>query len=234
MNSSFNRIVKPNKEIHLIPKSNKYDYVYIFIHGLFTNPNVYVHFFDKINGPIPDNFKIVMPCAPLQNADFNKGNPTTSWFNISGKYHGRIYEDCIDYNQLEQSSNKIKKIINEEVKKLNGDYSKIFLSGFSQGGCLSFHVGLEFEHLLGGIGCFCGIPLSYTKINQNNKKNLNIFVALGEKDNFFLLDFAKDQINKLVGNNPNMQIKEYKQFDHRIYDEELKDLNKFILNIVNK
>lgn len=230
--SPFKRIVKPDKEIQLIPKSGKYDYVFIFMHGLFATPNNFVDKFDKFNGPLPDSFKIILPCAPLQKADFNKGNPTTSWFNISAKYGGIIYEDCIDYKQLDISSKRIKNIIHEEAKLLNNDYSKIFVSGFSQGACLSFDIGLSFDYLLGGIACFCGVPFSHTDILKNNKNNLNIFIALGCKDGFFQLDFAKSQISDLIGNNSNLIVKEYKKYDHQVYDEELEDMNKFILNII--
>ena len=231
--SPFKRIVKKNKEIVLMPKSNKYEYVFIFMHGLFATPANFVDKFDKFNGPVPDNFKIILPCAPVQNADFNKGKPTTSWFNISTKYGGTIYEDCIDYDQLLASANRIEKIIHEEAKLLNGKYNNIFVSGFSQGACLSFHIGLSFENLLGGIACFCGEPFSYTKINQNNKKNLNIFVVLGGEDDFILLDYSKAQIKKLIGNNPNLIVKEYKLNGHQVYDDELADLKKFILDKIS-
>ena len=230
--SPFNRIAKSNNEIHLIPKSNKYEYVYIFMHGLFTSPSKYVDFFDRPNPPVPANFKIIMPCAPVQNADFNQGRPTTSWFNISAKYGGVIYEDTINYKQLEESSNRIKNIIKEEAKLLNNDFSRIFVSGFSQGAYLSFYIGLSFEYLLGGIACFCGMPLTKTKIVENNRNNLNIFVALGAKDGFVEIDLAKEQMKKLLGKNENMVIKEYKNYDHQVYEEELKDMNKFLLNLI--
>ena len=232
--SPFKRISKPNNYIELIPKSKKYDYVYIFMHGLFTSPSKYVDFFDRPNPPIPPNFKIIMPCAPVQNADFNQGRPTTSWFNISTKYGGVIYEDTINYKQLEESSNRIKNIINEEAKLLNNDYSKIFVSGFSQGSYLSFYIGLSFEHLLGGIACFCGMPLTKTKIVENNRKNLNIFAAFGVKDGFVEISFAREQMKKLLGNNNNVVMKEYKNYEHQVYEEELKDMNKFLLNIIKK
>ena len=230
--SPFKRLKKENNRIDLVPKSGKYEYIYIFMHGLFTSPAKYVDFFDTKDSPIPSNFKIIMPCAPVQKADFNKGNPTTSWFNISTKYGGVIYEDTINYHQLEESANMIKKIINDEVKLLNNDYSKIFVSGFSQGAFLSFYIGLSLEHLIGGIACFCGNPLTKTKIIENNRKNLNIFVALGAKDDFVEINFAKEQIKKILGKNESCVIKEYKNYDHHVYLEELQDMQKFILNII--
>ena len=41
--------IKPNNEIILIPNSNKYDYVFIFMHGLFATPFNFVDKFDKYN-----------------------------------------------------------------------------------------------------------------------------------------------------------------------------------------
>ena len=134
--SPFKRINKSNNEIQLIPESGKYQNANILMHGLFTSPSKYVDFFDRPNPPVPSNFKIIMPCTPVQNADFNQGKPTTSWFNISAKYGGVIYEDCINYRELEESSNRIKNIIYEEAKLLNNDFSRIFVSGFSQGAFL--------------------------------------------------------------------------------------------------
>ena len=232
--SPFKRITQNKNDIVLLPKSGKYEYVYIFMHGLFTSPSKYVDFFDTKDSPLPSNFKIIMPCAPVQNADFNQGRPTTSWFNISAKYGGVIYEDTINYKQLEESANRIKNIINEEAKLLNNDYSKIFVSGFSQGSFLSFYIGLSFEHLLGGIACFCGFPLSKTKILENNRKNLNIFAAFGVKDGFVEINFSREQMKKLLGKNENVVIKEYKNYEHQVYVEELQDMKKFIFGIINK
>ena len=229
--SPFKRITKGN-DIQLLPKSGKYDYVYIFMHGLFTSPSKYVDFFDTEDSPIPSNFKIIMPCAPVQNSDFNQGRPTTSWFNISTKYGGVIYEDTINYKQLEESSNRIKAIINEEAKLLNNDFSKIFVSGFSQGSFLSYYIGLSFEHLLGGIACFCGFHINKKKIVENNRKNLNIFAAFGAKDGFVEIEFSKEQMNKILGKNEHLVIKEYKNYEHQVYVEELKDMKKFILNLI--
>ena len=173
----FNRIIKPNKDIYLIPKSGKHNYVFIFIHGLHDTPKKFVDYFDKKDGLFPSDFKIILPCAPIQNCDAHLyHDPTTSWFNIYTNHGKEIKDDSIDINQLENASNRIKSLIREEAELLNNDYSKIFLSGFSQGACVSFHIGLTLEKLLGGIICFCGMTLSLNKTNENNKNNLNILV----------------------------------------------------------
>ena len=79
---------------------------------------------------------------------------------------------------------------------------------------------------MGVISCFCGVPFSYTKIT-------NIFTALGSKGVFFQLNFAKQQIKKIIGYNHHLMLKEYKSNDHQVYEDELQDLRKFIKNIIN-
>jgi len=37
-----------------------------------------------------------------------------------------------------------------------------------------------------------------------------------------------------MGGNKNIVIKEYKNYDHQVYEEELEDMKKFILGIINK
>ena len=228
--SPFNRINKQNNDIYLIPKSSKYKYVFIFIHGLYALPKTYIDLFDKKEGLFPNDFKIILPCAPIQNVDVNNGKPTTSWFNISPKHGKEIQEDSIDFNQLETSSIRIKNIIKEEAELLNHDYSKIFLCGFSQGACLTFHIGLTLDKLLGCIICMCGIPLSVYKINENNLNNLNILVVLGRKDPFFKEEYVKKRIEEIIGNKKNLMIKVYENNAHHVYDDELNDIKEYILN----
>ena len=201
----FNRIIKSNNDIYLIPKSGIYNYIFIFIHGLYAKSETYVN-----------------------------GKPTTSWFNISPKYGKEIKEDSIDLNQLEISSNRIKKIIKEEAELLNNDYSKIFLSGFSQGACVSFHVGLTLEKLLGSIICLCGMPLSSYEIKENNKNLLNILVILGGKDPFFKEEYVKEKIKNILDQRNNLVIKIYENNAHHVYDDEMDYVKKYVLNLLNK
>ena len=231
----FNRIIKPNNDIYLIPKSGKYNYVFIFIHGLHDTPKKFVDHFDKNDGLFPSDFKIILPCAPVQNCDAHLYHePTTSWFNIFTNHGKEIKDDSIDINQLEASSNRIKDIIKEEAELLNYDYSKIFISGFSQGACASFHIGLTLDNLLGGIIGFCGMPLSLYKINENNKNNLNILVILGAKDPFFKEEYVKEQIKNIIGERDKLEIKVYENIAHNINNDGMNCLKEFVFKLLNK
>ena len=108
-NSPFNRLIGPNNDIYLLPISDKYKYVFIFIHGFYASPMTYVDLLDKKVGIFPSDFKIILHWTPIQKFDVNDNKPTTSWLNISKKHSKEIKEDSIDLNQLEISSNIIKK-----------------------------------------------------------------------------------------------------------------------------
>jgi predicted esterase len=228
--SPFTKEVKDNDEIQLIPKSGHYKYVFIFMHGLGGNPKNFVNRFDKANGPIPDSFKIILPCAPNQKVDAFGGGYKNSWFNVRKSNDDKSpFKYEFDFNDLVKSSNKIKNIIREEAHKLNDDYSKIFIGGFSQGAFLSYDIGLSFERLLGGIVCFCGIPLKETHKLSQNGRNLNILAILGGEDSLFPLQYAKSQIKSVIIGNKNLIIKEFIKRGHEVSNDELNEMKLFIL-----
>ena len=227
----FNKILKNDSEIDLIPKSGKYDYVFIFIHGLFGKPEDYINIFNKKDGPITDNFKIVLPCAPNVYVSRLNSN-TTSWFDLTGINNDVIKEKDISFKDIEKSGDKIKQLIRDEAQKLNNDFSKIFLGGYSHDACLSYHVGLSFDYTLGGIVCFCGIPVSQTQIKKNRDKELNILSIAGGKDIYFPIDYLKNQTKNILHNFTKLHLKEFLNEGHAVTESELKEMKKFIDSLI--
>lgn len=136
-NVPFNKIVKEGPEIDLIPKSGKYDYIFIFMHGLFGKPEEYIKTFNKKDGPILENFKIILPGAKEQYVS-RLNSSTTSWFDILGINNDVILEKDIVFEDLDKSGDRIKQIIREEVqmliiitgKFLLGDFPKVLVYHF--------------------------------------------------------------------------------------------------------
>jgi hypothetical protein len=79
----FKKVIKEDSFIHLVPKSGKYDYIFIFMHGLFGKGEDYVETFNKKDGPIPENFKIILPGAKLEYVT-RIGSNISSWFDALG------------------------------------------------------------------------------------------------------------------------------------------------------
>jgi len=222
----FNKIMKEDNYIHLVPKSGKYDYILIFIHGLLGSSEDFVSTFNKKNGPVPDNFKIILPCAPIANVT-RLNFSAHSWFDVLGKDGDKIPEEFIVFSDMDENADKIKEIIKEEAKNINNNYKRIFVGGFSQGAIMSFHIGLSFEYTLGGIIPFCGIPHSQTQKNKDNE-NLNILSFLGGKDIYIDLKYAKSHIEGILANYTNLNIKVYENNLHEVAQDELEEFKKYI------
>jgi predicted esterase len=222
--SIFIKYVQNNGDIHLIPKSGEYKYVFIFLHGLHDSPGRFVQKFGELRDPIFNSFKIIIPNAPKQRVNTYNGEIINSWFSIHRDKEDTSpfqEEEEVDFKELIKTSSKIKKIIFEEVYyKLHRDFSKIFIGGFSEGACLAYHIGLTLNHILGGIISFCGIPLKTTKKLPDNGMNLNILAILGGKDPMFPLNEAKHQIKSLIAGNNNLLIKEFPFSGHQVTDDE--------------
>ena len=143
-----------------------------------------------------------------------------------------IVEEDINFNDMDKSADRIKQIINNEVKNVQGDYKRIFVGGFSQGACLSYHIGLSFEHTLGGIIPFCGYPVSNTTINEENKKDLNIFTVLGGEDIFVNLDYTLNQTLTLLSEFKKLKIEIFRDEEHAVKDYELEYVKTFIKSLI--
>ena len=199
------------------------------MHGLLGNPNDFLDIFNKKDGPIPDTFKIILPCAPysfVTRLNFD----TTSWFDILGENNAVIKEEDIVFDDMDKNSQRIKQLIVNEAKAFNKDNSKVFVGGFSQGACMTFHIGLSFNHTLGGIIPFRGIPVSNTNIYEN-REELNIFTILGGKDIYFPLKNETEQIETILFDFPNLSINDYENEEHTVSVDELEDVKKYIKNI---
>ena len=224
--SPFDIITKENSEIDLIPKSGKYDNVFIFLHGLSEKIKDYIEIFNKKDGPIPASFKIVLPSAPIQYVS-KIDSKTISWYDTKGKYNDVILESDIVFEDMDKAGDNIKKLIINEAKKINNDYSKIFLGGFSQGACLAYHVALSFDFTLGGLISFCGIPNSKTQIKENRNK-LNILSIAAGKDYIFPFEYLKNLTFNILGNFTKLQFKELPDEKHSVSKVGLEETKNFI------
>ncbi len=224
-------IVEGESDIQLIPKSGKYDYVLIFIHGMTGNSTENLDKFNKKDGPVPDNFKIILPCAPI--AFVTRLNFSTySWFDILGINGAFTYEDDIVFSDMEKSAERIGKIIENEVKNVQNNYTRIFVGGFSQGGLMSYHIGLSFEHTLGGIIPFCSFPITKTQINDKNIENLNILGIFGGQDIYVNPDYAVNKTLNVLSKFKKLKIEFFNDEPHQVKEAELEYVKIFIKSLL--
>jgi lysophospholipase-2 len=85
--------------------------------------------------------KFILPTAPTQPVTLNMGMAMPSWYDIVG-LDERSSERC---EGIEQSQNKVLDLIKQEHDNKQVPYSRMALSGFSQGGALALFTGLQME-----------------------------------------------------------------------------------------
>ena len=115
---------------------------------------------------------------------------------------------------------------------MQNNYKRIFIGGFSQGACMSYHIGLSFEHTLGGIIPFCGIPVTQTQIKEDNIENLNIFAIFGGQDIFIKLDYAVNHTLTVLSDFKKLKVEIFKDGPLEVKEVELEYVKTFIKSLL--
>lgn len=119
-----------------------------------------------------------------------------SWYDILslGK------DKRVDEGQITKSTERITKVIEDEVKELNNDYGKVFIGGFSQGCCMALNTAILAPFRLGGVIGLSGVAFEslISTINadkegrfEDKKLNMPMFIYHGLSDEVILYDMAK-------------------------------------------
>ena len=118
-----------------------------------------------------------------------------------------------DHNQAKDSIKLIAKFLDEVVNKYPIDSNDISLLGFSQGTILSYALGLNYPKRFKKIIGFSGYideAMVFTKINDLDYSNLNLYISHGTQDPVIPVGWARKSIEILKEKTINHN---YKEFD---------------------
>lgn len=81
------------------------------------------------------------------------------------------------------STQIVQRVLEEEAKDLNNDYSKVILGGFSQGACVTYNTFLNLSQNLGALVALSGHapPIDIKNVTEDKKK-VPIFAYHGQED----------------------------------------------------
>ena len=149
--------------------------------------------------------KVVLLNAPSQPVTINRGMEMNSWFDITAL--GETLS--VNEDQIATSTARVTQVLEEEAKALGGDYSKVFLGGFSQGCLMSLNTAILAPFRVGGVLGLSGAAFEslLQKVREDKegrfedkKKNLNLFIYHGMSDptiNYELADASYKQMKDL-------------------------------------
>ena len=212
---SFCPTEKPTKLIFLLHGYGDNGDNFVHIAGNFNHEELNAHYF-AIN-------------APNLIANYPTGR---EWFNL---YPNNIYisdagpeEIKIIRSEIRISTKKILNTINIIKNKYKLKFSDCFVSGFSQGGMMTFELGNYSEEQLGGLAILSGRIM--TNEPPTNLKFLKtpLFISHGDNDDVLNIDNFYSSCNYLKENNFLFEKHLLKGDSHTISPKAINLLQKFI------
>lgn len=215
-------------DLHVIdPKKTSIGTV-IWMHGLGADH----HNFDSL---VPDlcfgnelPLRFIFPNAPVRPVSINHNMPTRAWYDI----YSLTDLNHEDVDGIRASREAITQLIENEIHR-GVPASHIVIAGFSQGGAIALHTGLNQTKPIGGImGLSCYLPLLEKHTDHIHVTNLQtpIFIAHGTHD-MTLPCFAGKMSHDVVRQtHPNTQWHEY-PMGHEITPQEIDDIRQWFAKI---
>ena len=173
----------------------KYDITIILLHGFSMDKEDMEYYSEKFNKYLSNKYsmRFITPNSKKLNITIYNNRKYNAWYDYLTGHCEK--EPLINEKQLLESRVKLHKIINKAVEYHNNDYSKIFISGMSQGCCMALDSGFSFNKKIGGIIGFKGHVINKTL--KDFKTQQNIWVCHGKKDKTIFFDFAKETYKNL-------------------------------------
>lgn len=192
----------------------------IFLHGLGDTAEGWADVGRIWCKKLPET-RIVLPTAPIIPVTLNGGVRMPSWYDILGMGE----EAALQAPLIEHGQKVLMDIFEEELKKVDGDASRIILGGFSMGGALALFTALQ-QPKLCGVLVVSGYIVTPQNVNWNIlSKDTPILQCHGTSD--FMVPFTGAQ--KTLGfiqtaGFKNVELKHYSGLQHGTCDKELNDI----------
>lgn len=207
-------IKREGEDIYLIPKTHTE--TLIWLHGLGDTAEGFFPVFSSEMNPCSPTTKIVLLTAPIRPVTINMGMKFHSWYDIRDlRFDPSNFEKNINQAEVQESIDRVKKVIDKEAELLAGNYKRIVIGGFSQGCSISLSCGLQFTQTLGGIIGFSGLLFPNVIINKENEKT-PILLSHGRLDPLIPCVIAEKSYEKLDKTKNNFKIMIDEALDHGI------------------
>ncbi len=206
--------------IEIAPKSS-HQYSIIWLHGLGADGHDFESIVPSLRLTAQDHIHFIFPNAPIQAVTINGGVKMRAWYDIIEK----TLERKVDVNGIHESALLISNLINQEIEK-GISANRILLAGFSQGGVIALHAGLNFKQNLAGI---VALSTYFPTLNEldSTPNGTPIFMAHGILDSIVEIESGKAVFNSLQTANHQIEWHDY-LMEHSVNADEIKDIAAFI------
>ncbi|KAI0784855.1 Phospholipase/Carboxylesterase-domain-containing protein [Abortiporus biennis] len=238
-------------QYEIIKPTSTHTATVILLHGLGDSSQGFAPVAMFLNKTVElPHVKWIIPTAPTRYVTGNK-RTMRAWFDIKRLADRQWGDDSDNEIDMEDSANKIKQIINNEIESTRIPSERIVLCGLSQGGVMTLYTGLTFDKKLGGLAIMSSripLPTKIASIASEHVKSLPMFWAHGEADKLVPPEWGIKSVDILVNELgvtrlasnatdssqvvPGISYFSYKDLEHELGEAELLELRKWILRVV--
>ncbi len=189
----------------------------VLLHGMGSNEKDLFSFASQI----PENFLVVSLRAP-----YEIGRDSYVWYETEFSGDKRI----VNKIQAEKSRQDILLFIGHLQEEYPFDETNVYVCGFSQGGIMSYTLGLTRPDMIKGMAVMSGRLLEEIKplvVSAEKLESLKIFIAHGMNDEMINIAKAREAVAYLNAKKLTVDYKEYNEA-HTISKEMLQDLLRWL------
>ena len=198
----------------------------IWLHGLGADGHDFEGIVPELSLPDDHGIKFIFPHAPHRSVTINGGMHMRAWYDITSPDRGGLDDDI---EGVKASVASINGLIRQEIQSgLARD--KILLVGFSQGGVVALHAGLNASKPLGGVAGLSTYVMRMDELKAAKHK-LPIFMAHGTQDPVLPFQLADLSQQTLKAKGYDVTWHSY-PMQHQVCDEELKQLSEFLKSVL--
>jgi len=203
------------------------DATVIWLHGLGADGNDFAPIIPELKLPDSTAIRFIFPHAPIRPITVNQGMEMRGWYDITSI--GVAHEQ--DSSGIEASSELLCQLCDQQIA-LGIAANRLILAGFSQGGVIALHCGLQYSQPLAGIMALSTyLPtccdLNAQKMSANNA--VRLFMGHGQSDDIIAIHHARQSRQKLEQAGYTPLWREY-PMAHSVCQEEISDIREWILS----
>lgn len=193
----------------------------IWLHGLGADGHDFEPIVPELGLSGSTAVRFIFPHAPTQPVTINGGMVMRAWYDITAMDLGA----SVDADGINRSADHLRRLVRATVESgIAAD--RIVLAGFSQGGVIALHTGLQYEDRLAGIialSTYVALPEAARRSASDANRDVPIFMAHGRYDPVIPCSLGERSRDLLVKEGYPVQWHEY-PMEHSVYPDEIRDL----------
>lgn len=201
----------------------------IWLHGLGADGHDFEPIVPELRLPGSTPVRFIFPHAPTQPVTINGGMVMRAWYDITGM----DLSSAVDEAGINRSAAHLRRLIQATVDS-GIPAGRIVLAGFSQGGVIALHTGLQYTEPLAGIialSTYVALPATLKEAVSDANAAIPIFMAHGRFDPVIPYSLAVQSRDFLAAEGYNVQWQEY-PMEHAVHPDEIRDLGEWLGRVV--